>query len=251
MLKRIIFALAVACALLGSTSAVSAQSGDLQLTLSKRMGLALGDQIQGTFELGVAGASDLTSVTYTIDGKEMATVTQPPFRYTFSTDSYAPGRHQFAATAKTSGGLTLQSTAIDAELLTASEGMQSFTRVLGPILGILAVVIVAMLALQLLPMGRTRRHYEQGGVRNYGAAGGAICPKCGRPFARSMFGLNLVTGKLERCPYCGKWSITRPASIESLRAAEQAEAHADTPTVRVTTPEELLRQQIEDSRLSK
>jgi hypothetical protein len=129
--------------------------------------------------------------------------------------------------------------------------LQATTSVLFPILGILALIIVGMVLLQVLPMSRNKRRFEQGGVHNYGAAGGAICPKCGRPFSRSIFGLNLLTGKLERCPYCGKWSITRPASIGALRAAEQAEVQGAQPAVRELTPEERLRQQIEDSRLAK
>ena len=228
-----------------------AQGDELQLLLSKSMGFSLGNQIQGSFDIAVSGPADITSVTYMIDGKEMATVTQAPFRYSFSTDSYATGQHHFSATAMTASGQTLKSNVIDVEMVTLSGGLQATTRIIGPILGILLVVIVVMVALQMLPMRRNRRRFEQGGVRNYGAAGGAICPKCGRPFARSIFGLNMLTGKLERCPYCGKWSVTRPASVEALRAAEQAEVEGAQPAVREMTEEERLRQQIEESRLSR
>lgn len=251
-MKKYLSIVALAClAFLLWSGAAGAQSSDLQLVLNRNFGFSLGDQIQGSFNLAVAGPEDMTSVTYLVDGKEITTVTQAPFRHTFSTDSYAAGRHRFAATAKTAGGQTLASNVIDAEIVTASGGFQSTTRVIGPILGIVFVVIAIMAGLQFLPMGHNKRRYEQGGVKNYGVAGGAICPKCGRPFARSVFGLNMIAGKLERCPYCGKWSITRPASIEALRAAEQTEAEGAMPSVRELTPEDRLRQQIEDSRLSR
>jgi hypothetical protein len=61
-------------------------------------------------------------------------------------------------------------------------------------------------------------------------------------------GLNLVTRKLERCPYCGKWSLVSRASREALAAAEAAEAEASKPAIPEPSPEEKLRQQLEESR---
>jgi hypothetical protein len=251
-MKKFLFALAMAClVLVAGASVTGAQGNELELLLTKNMGLALGDQIQGSFTLSVSGPEDMTSVTYMIDGNEMATVTQAPLRYSFSTDSYAPGRHTFSATAKTTSGQTLKSNVIDVEIVTLAAGLQAGTRVLIPIFGVVLVIIVVMVAIQVLPIGRNKRRFEPGAVRNYGAAGGTICPNCGRPFARSIFALHLGNRRLERCPYCGKWSMTRPASIEALRAAEQAELQGAKPAVHELTPEELLRQQIEESRLSR
>jgi ribosomal protein L32 len=56
--------------------------------------------------------------------------------------------------------------------------------------------------------------------------GGTICPKCGHPFPRSLFGMNLVVGRLERCESCGKFSLTRRATTEELYRAEVTEKAA-------------------------
>ena len=89
-----------------------------------------------------------------------------------------------------------------------------------------------------------------GTPRNYGYHGGAICPKCDRPFSRHIYGLNLGTHKYDRCPYCGKWSLVRRASKGELDAAEAAEIEASqagafTPEV---SEEDQLRKQLDDSR---
>ncbi|MGB8645097.1 MAG: Ig-like domain-containing protein [Anaerolineae bacterium] len=251
MIKKTLLALALAClALMLGAPVAGAQDSTLQILLSRSMGFSLGNQIQGSFTISVADPAGLTAVTYLIDGKEMSTVTQAPFRYSFSTDSYTVGPHQFSATAQTAGGLKLTSNMIDVEIVTPSAGLQSTTRILIPVFGVVLLIIVVMVALQVMPIGRNKRRFAQGGAASYGPAGGAICPRCGRPFARSVLALNLITGKLERCPYCGKWSITRPVSIEALHAAEQAEVQGAKPAIPELTPEERLRQQIEDSKLS-
>ncbi len=242
-------ALAVLCLLLVAPAAL-AQGDQLQLFLSRSFGFSLGNQIQGQFSLTVSGPAGLSSVTYYLDGQEMATVTKAPFSYSFSTDTYPLGMHRLAASAVTASGQTLRSNPIDVEMVSAAAGWQSTGRLLIPIFGVVLLVVVLMVAVQVLPFGGKRR-YEPGETRSYGAAGGAICPKCGRPFARSLLAPNLLFGKLERCPYCGKWSITRPATMEALRAAEQAEVQAAAPLVPEPTPEEQLRRQIEESRLSR
>jgi ribosomal protein L32 len=84
----------------------------------------------------------------------------------------------------------------------------------------------------------------------YGMAGGAVCKACGLPFSRHTFSPNLLVGKLERCPHCGKTAIARRATPDQLAEAEarlQAEegggmAQSD------ESPEERLRRQIEQSR---
>ncbi len=250
--KKILYALAITClALFLGTTAALAQSSELQLSLSRNFGFSMGKQIQGSFTIAAYGPTDLTSVTYLIDGKEMATVTQAPFRYSFSTDSYPLGNHQFSATAKTSSGQTLQSNVIDVEMVTASEGWQAGGRIALPLLGIVFLVILLSFGMQFVTMGK-RRRYEPGAERNYGVSGGAICPRCGRPYARSFWSLHMMGSKLERCPYCGKWAFVRAASPEALRAAEQAELQGSQPTaVHEKTAEERLLEQIEESRMAR
>jgi len=60
----------------------------------------------------------------------------------------------------------------------------------------------------------------------------------------------MLVGKYDRCPYCGKWSLVRHASIETLRAAEAAELAEARGTVEFSTEtqEEELRKQLDDSR---
>ncbi len=242
--------LLVCAALVLSSGTVSAQGNTLQLLLSKTFGFSLGSQIQGQFSLAVAGPSDITSVTYEIDGQEMATVNQAPFRYSFSTDAYPIGQHQLTATAHTASGQVLKSNSINVEMVTAASGWQSTARIAGPLIGIILLLVVVMVGVQVLPFGN-RRRYEPGTARNYGISGGTICPKCGRPFVLPFFSPNLLTGKLVRCPYCGKWGVRRQASLDALRAAERAELQGATPQVREVSPEEMLRRQIEESKLSR
>ena len=40
-----------------------------------------------------------------------------------------------------------------------------------------------------------------------GLFGEAICPECGRVYARSALALNLGARRLERCPHCGRWHL--------------------------------------------
>ena len=81
-------------------------------------------------------------------------------------------------------------------------------------------------------------------------AGGAICPRCQRPFARGVLSPNLLVGKLERCPFCGKWSVLAARPLAELRAAEAAELASAEGGARpdAADEEERLRREIEESR---
>ncbi len=234
-----------------ASNLVLAQGSGLQLTLSKNWGFALGGQIQGLFTIGVSGPADITSVTYQIDGAEMSTQNKAPFTYSFNTSDYALGRHQLTAIARTGSGQTLKSNSMDVEMVTSSAGWQSTGRMLLPIFGIILLAVLVSFGVQFLPIGGRHQHYEPGEERNYGLGGGAICSRCNRPFALPILSPHLLTSKLARCPYCGKWGLVRPASLDALRAAERAEVQAAAPTVHELSPEEQLRQQIEDSKLTR
>jgi hypothetical protein len=54
----------------------------------------------------------------------------------------------------------------------------------------------------------------------YSLAGGAVCPRCELPYSRKTFSPNLLVGKLERCPHCGKIAVVGRASPSALEAAE-------------------------------
>jgi hypothetical protein len=62
--------------------------------------------------------------------------------------------------------------------------------------------------------------------------------------------MNLVIGKMDRCPHCKKWSIVRRAPLEMLRAAEAAELEHEQEQSQApaSSEEDLLRKQLDDSR---
>ncbi|HOU24591.1 MAG TPA: hypothetical protein PLN42_10125, partial [Anaerolineae bacterium] len=74
-----------------------------------------------------------------------------------------------------------------------------------------------------------------------------ICLRCGRPFARHLFAPNMITGKLERCPHCGKWAIVSARSPAELAAAQATELASAAGAV-VLDDEAALKHDLEDSR---
>ncbi|MBN1889321.1 MAG: hypothetical protein JW850_15105 [Thermoflexales bacterium] len=239
------------------------QDTELRLSLSKRFGFALGGQIQGSFELSVRGPDELASVTYQINDPAgsagpsvLGEVETPPFALTFSTDKYPQGHYELSAVGQTAGGQQLESNVLRVEFVSAEAGWQTAGKIILPIAVLIGVLMLASFIGPLLMDGGQKKRpvwaegFTPGEPRDYGLLGGAVCPKCGRPFGRHCWGLNLsFTGKLDRCPHCGKWSLVRRASREELAAAEAAEA--GTGAVREPpslSPEEKLRRQVEDSR---
>ena len=243
--KRLFAALAVAG--LALAGPVRAQEAQVRLSISKAWGYSMGGQIQGLFNLSVSAPKDAISVRFELDGEEIATVTQPPFSIQFNTDKYSGGQHKFSATVQTSGG-RIKSNTISAEFVPAEQAGQVVQRLLVPIAVMVVLAMLVGMGGQFFLSGRGQPRPEPGTPRNYRVAGGAICPQCGRPFARHFTSLNLLVGKLERCPTCGKWSIVAAASPAALAAAEAAEVAASKPTVPEPSPEEKLRRQIEESR---
>jgi hypothetical protein len=93
------------------------------------------------------------------------------------------------------------------------------------ILGAILLVYVGIRVAHLFTSGsKIRSDIAPGSERNYGIAGGTICPKCHRPFRLNFTAIKLGFGyKYARCEFCGKWSLVRRASMDQLREAEQAE----------------------------
>ncbi len=240
-----VLVLVIGLAVVGSAGA---QGSAVRLSLSKAWGYSLGGQIQGLMNLSVSGPKDTVSVRFELDGAEITTVSQPPFSIQFNTDKYSRGWHTFSATVQTSDGQTWKSNTLSAEFVSAEQGWQVAQRIIIPLLAIVVLAMLISAGGQFLLSGRGRQRPEPGAPRNYGIEGGAICAKCGRPFARHFFSPNLLVGKLERCPYCGKWGIVAAASREALAAAEAAEVEDSKPAVPEASPDEKLRRQIEESR---
>jgi len=226
---------------------VWAQDSELRLSLSKDWGFSAGGQVQGLFSLSARGPQDMVSVQFELDGAEIAMATQAPFKWQFNTDKYPGGGHALSAAGRMPDGSSLRSNTIHVEFVSAEAGWQVTQRIMLPLFAVVAVIIILSTVGQLV-LGRGRRRPEPGAPRHYGPAGGAICRKCGRPFALSLFSLHLITRRLERCPYCGKWSWVPRATPAALAAAEAAEIEASRPAVPETSLEDKLRQQIEESR---
>ena len=146
-----------------------------------------------------------------------------------------------------SGGSELRSNEISVEFVSAEEGWQAGLRIALPILVVVFGAMLVSFVLMFVSGGKARG-MPPGARHNYGAAGGAICPRCGRPYSRHLFSPNMLFGKLERCPYCGKWAIVRARSLDELRAAEEAEVENSKAEAPLQNAEEHLRQEIDESR---
>jgi hypothetical protein len=230
MKKNLLFVLGLILFLfLFHTSLTFAQTEEEQLSLrlSRDFGYSSGTgDIQGTFSMRVSGPDDLVRVVFFIDEQPLGDSTVPPFRLRFSTDDFPTGIHRLAAVGYSSSGKEYRSNEIQAEFVTAQQGWQQALKFILPLLGFIALaVIISLLFPMLISRGKTTS-LQPGAARSYRPFGGTICPKCQRPFGMHLYGINLLVGKYDRCPHCGKWSLVRSASSAQLAAAEAAEIEA-------------------------
>ncbi len=206
----------------------------LSLSLQREWGYGgFGGQIQGHFAVHAAGPEDLQRVVFYLDDEVLGTADAPPFQVRFVTDAYPLGPHRLSAVGYTASGRELRSNVVEATFVSAEQGWRETGRILLPLLAVtLAALLVSGLTVFL--GGRKRGSAP----RSYGVFGGAVCPKCGRPFGRHWWAPNMLTAKLDRCPHCGGWSLVRAASPEALRAAEEAEAAALRPDAAPPSPQD-------------
>lgn len=242
--RRYVAFLALLVTLLFIPPALAQETTGLTLNLRRDFGFGMGSSIQGTFSLRVTGPDDLQRVIFYMDDQVLAEVNQPPFRHQFNTDNYPPGVHTYRAVGFTAGGEELTSNGITRNVVTAGEGNRAAIWIVVPIL-LLSLVVPLLLGLLT-----RRRGGASGDVPIDGLFGGAICPKCKRPFARHWWGLNLITGKLDRCPHCGRWSLVRQAHPDLLKASYDAmkQADAENAPLPPTTDSDDLRRRLDDSR---
>ena len=162
------------------------------------------------------------------------------------------GEHTFSALGYTSSGRKCESNSLKAVFVTAKEGWEAGLKILVPILSLVFGVTLIMIVATVFSSGlggKKLKDLPLGAERKYGMAGGAICPRCKRPFARHLLSPNMVVGKLERCPYCGKVSVVAARSMAELRAAEAAElAAAGASPVNGDSPDERLEKDLDDLR---
>jgi hypothetical protein len=236
---RFIKILSVLLTILLSTPVFAQDDPALELSLSRDNGFGLGNQMQGNFSYRVRGPDNLVRVEYLMDGEVIGESTSEPFRFRFVTDDYGLGIHEMSAVGYTAEGQTLQSNVIRGDFV---DPQVSNTVTYG-VVGLVAVLIVARFLFFRDTSGKTKR--------GYGAFGGAVCAYCGRPFSRHWWALNLFTTRFDRCPHCGKWQGTRPATTDQLVAAEAFEAELDRLPVYPESEldeKERLRKQLEESR---
>lgn len=249
-MKKINVALLIAALLsLLVITAVSAQTEELTLSFSRDFGYSFGTgDIQGAFSMKVSGPADLARVAFYIDDTKIGEDAEPPFRLQFNTDNYPLGVHKMYAVGYSTIGREYRSKVVTANFVSADEGWQAASKIIIPLV---AVVFGAILLSVIVPMltGRGKREeLPLGAERKYGIHGGGICPKCKRPFVLHLWGLNLGFSKLDRCPYCGKWSVVRALSLAKLREAEQAELEQARGQVPEISEEERLKKELDDSK---
>lgn len=221
---------------------------ELRLTLRRDFGYASGSgDIQGAFTVKASGPQDLQRVVFYLDEQMLGEAPQPPFELRFHTESYPLGDHSLSAVGFTASGREVRSNPVRLRFVSAEEGFQTGMRIVLPLLGIVFGMVVLSFVVSFASAGKLK-NLPLGAPRQYGSAGGAICPRCGRPFSRHFLSPNLLLGKLERCPFCGKWSILAAQPLPVLRAAEAAELQSAGDTVPQETEEERQRKALEQSR---
>jgi hypothetical protein len=225
---------------------VAAQEEEQTLTLifNRDFGYGgFGGEIQGRFSLRVKSPENIVRVEYFIDGENVFEGTEFPFKWQFNTASFSEGRHTFSAIGYKADGTEIYAQEFQRIFLSSENAWGEISNIMVPLLVVIgAVTLIGVLGPVLL--GRKKKHTP--GI--YGMVGGAICPRCTFPYSRNVLSPNLLTGKLERCPHCGKWAIAPRASAANLEAAEARLASEGEGTIETPTEEEKLRSMIDDSR---
>ncbi len=245
MRKSIHILMILACFVAVFSTATAQESEEkLILDFNRDFGYGgFGGDIQGRFSLNVVAPEDIVRVAYYLDGELVYEGTEPPFKWQFNTANYPEGRHTFSAVGYKADGTEVQAEPFTRVFLSSESAWGKTTRMIVPILVIVGIATLGGIIGPLL-LGRKKPHTP--GV--YGVAGGAVCPRCTFPFSRSVMAPNILVGKLERCPHCGKWAILPRASSAKLAAAEERLAAGGVGTIDVPGEDEKLKQMIEDSR---
>lgn len=245
---RFLFPLLTILLVLLLVAPASAQEETPALEISVRRDMGYGgfaNDIQGTFTIRANGPDDLTEVAFYLDDTLMASDSEAPFSFQFNTSNYDPGVHDISAVGTRSDGSEVQSPVRTYEFLSDDEAMGKTISIVVPIL---AVTIGITLLGAIIPLIRRKSGAEMP-IGEYSIAGGTVCPRCKLPYSRHTFSPNLMLGKLERCPHCGKWSIRPRASQADLAAAEERLRAKDQEKAQIEVdPEESLRRSLDDSR---
>jgi predicted RNA-binding Zn-ribbon protein involved in translation (DUF1610 family) len=240
--------------LLLPVSTVLAEDPGFEIRLNRDFGYGgMGNQIQGRFSIIVKDDLDFLQVTYMMDDTEMGVLTEAPFRFSFSTDDFVPGNHEYWAIGVLSDGTMLESNRISANVLTAEEANVDVGLILGIIFGTIIVGGGISWVITTVVSKRTEKgeYFDANHLpKGFNLRGGTICPKCGEAYAYHVFSANLLTHKFDRCPHCGKFSLTRSVSRDKI-IAEVSKRHGEDLEIENKQPlteEEKLRKQLEESK---
>lgn len=215
------------------------QEPELQLRLRRDFGYGSGAQIQGRFSIIVDGPEDLARVVFFVDDEVIGEDAEAPFRMQLNTSNYELGWHTLRATGFTGDGREIASNALQRQFVSGSTST------------IVLVAFVLLIVGFRVVSHLVTRNKAPGEQKGYGVYGGAVCKRCGRPFARKWWSPNLLVGKLERCPHCGKWQFTTRATPVMLERAEQFAQELDAEaasTLGEVDEEEKLRRRLDESR---
>jgi DNA-directed RNA polymerase subunit RPC12/RpoP len=226
------------------------EEAELDIRMRRDFGYGLGSDVQGTFSLRISSTEELVKVIFLIDDEVFAETHEPPFHVQFQTNNYDPGVHTLMAVGYTQDGREIYSRQIRANFLSAEAARTSFLKIIIPILGIIiGVSIISFIGPLLFGRKKTVTQFPDTPI-SYGLFGGAICKKCQKPFSIQGWGPNLMIGKLNRCPNCGKWGLVKRAHPTDLAKAETGELDREdtVPQSHTVSEEERLRKEISDSR---
>ena len=232
--------------LLPAASAAAQTEQPYRVSLRRDFGYGAGMDIQGNMTLSLKGdESTVRKVTFLIDGETLVSLENQPFTFSFSTDDYDSGVHQLSARVESTDGKTFTTDALTYNFLSKEAANKSMVGIFIPLIGLIAGVAVLSFLLQTL---MNRKKTSSGALSYNGFYGGTVCPKCSRPFARSLLGMNMVVGRLERCPHCGKWVMTRRASLAELEAAAEAERGSGVVDEAPAEPRSQMQDMLDDSK---
>ena len=234
-----------------------AQEAEYRVQTRRDFGYGNGSDVRGNFSLTIYGnAENIQSVTYRLDDTDMATVAEPPYKFSFNTSSYPAGQHAISAVVRTKDGREVTTPNVRLNFLSVDQQNQSFQKILFPLLGIIFGVMIIGVAAQFFMFRRDPSRLIPGAPRSYGLKGGTICPRCKRAYGIHFWSINLIGGALDRCDYCGKWAVVRSRPRAELDAAVQAEMNAanasetSLPGVEAQSEEEKLSKLLDESKYS-
>lgn len=230
---------------------VSAQEDGITLKLSKDFGYAWAGDIQGTFSMKVSGPDSLARVEFLIDGVLIGEDMETPFRLQFNTGDYVLGPHTISALGYTSDGSVLDSNEIQSNFVTSEQGWTSTGKFVIPILVVVfGVMLLSFVVPWLMSRGKPKSTVPLGAPRNYGVAGGTICPKCQRPFSRNSTLPKLIDWQAGSLPALREMEPCTPRLFRTVGCSRsnRVEMGTDGGQTPALSEQERLQRDLEDSR---